>query len=141
MKNAFTATVAITISATPQRVWQALTTPETIAQYFFGSTVTSTWQVGDSIQFTGEWEGKAYIDKGTILKNNEPNELQFDYFSSWSNKPDIPENYNIITYHIIRQGDETCLTVTQTNCDSGEQAAHSEQNWIAVLNGLKKILE
>ena len=67
--------------------------------------------------------------------------LQYDYWSSFSGKEDVPENYQIITYEVAAKGSETLLSIRQTNMDTVEQKEHSEQNWKGVMEGLKKMLE
>jgi len=57
----------IEITASLMEVWHALTDQETIKKYFFGTTAISDWEEGSSLIFKGEWEGKTYEDKGTIL--------------------------------------------------------------------------
>ncbi|WP_276132130.1 SRPBCC family protein [Polluticoccus soli] len=131
----------ITINAPVSRVWEALTDPKQVKQYFFGTDVASTWEVGSPLTFSGEWEGKSYEDKGTIL-NKDPNKLlQFSYWSSMSGKPDLPENYANITYRLSENEGVTTLVVTQDNITNKEGQEHSQQNWGIVLGNLKKLLE
>jgi uncharacterized protein YndB with AHSA1/START domain len=54
---------SITINAPRQTVWDAITKPELIKKYFFGTNTVTTWKVGTPIFFRGEWEGKPYEDK------------------------------------------------------------------------------
>ena len=58
----------VKINASPEKVWTALTTPKLIKQWFFGVNTVTDWKVGSPIVHTGEWQGKAYEDKGNILK-------------------------------------------------------------------------
>lgn len=141
MKNTFNAHIELHINASLQKVWEALTTPQLIKAYFFGTHAESDWQVGSPLLFKGEWEGKAYVDKGTILQSNPPHLFQYDYFSSWNTKPDIPENYNTITYELTEQNGGTLLCITQTNCESEEQQKHSEENWLNIMTAMKKLVE
>ena len=67
MKNDITGKVSIHINATTDKVWEALTTPEIIKKYFFGTDAVSDWKVGSSLIFKGEWEGKKYEDKKKIF--------------------------------------------------------------------------
>src|SRR5262245_23169793 len=67
MKSNITAKVKTNINASLASVWDALTKPEIIKQYFFGTRTTTSWEKGSPIAFDGEWEGKAYHDKGTVL--------------------------------------------------------------------------
>ena len=52
------ATASVSIDAAPDRVWTALTDPDAIRRYMFGSEVTSDWQVGSAITSAGEYEGR-----------------------------------------------------------------------------------
>lgn len=141
MKNNITAKVSISINAPVSRVWDALTKPEIIKQYFFGTDATSDWKVGSPVTFKGEWEGKTYEDKGTVTAN-EPNRLlSYLYWSSMSGKEDKPENYANVTYKLSQRNNSTDLTITQDNIADEKTKEHSVQNWKSVLNDLKKLLE
>lgn len=129
------------ISAPASRVWDALTNPEMIKQYFFGTEAISDWQEGSLLEFKGEWEGKKYVDKGTILKIEPEKLFQYTYLSSFSNLPDVPENYANISYELYEEDGETALTVKQENIANEEAREHSEKNWEYVLKSLKDLLE
>jgi uncharacterized protein YndB with AHSA1/START domain len=129
------------ISAPAARVWDALTNPDIIKQYFFGTQAISDWKEGSRLEFKGEWEGKKYVDKGIILKSEPEKLFQYTYFSSFSNLPDLPENYANITYELHEDEGETTLTVKQENVANEDARKHSEQNWVHVLKGLKDLLE
>lgn len=141
MKTLLNAHIVLHINAPIQKVWEALTTPEIIKAYFFGTHAESDWKVGSTLLFKGEWEGKAYLDKGTILRSNPPHLFEYDYLSSWSNKPDIPESYNTITYSLTEQDGGTQLSITQTNCDGEAQQKHSEENWMNIMTTMKQLIE
>jgi uncharacterized protein YndB with AHSA1/START domain len=63
MKKGLTARTSITIHAPVSGVWEALTEPELIKQYLFGTEAVSDWKVGSSIAYKRVWEGKSYEDK------------------------------------------------------------------------------
>lgn len=141
MKNNTIATASIDINAPVSKVWDALTKPELIKEYFFGTEAVSDWKEGSAIVFKGEWEGKSYEDKGTIL-NIEPNKLfRYNYWSPISGIEDKPENYVTITYSLSEKNNVTILSVTQENIPSEKMKEHSEQNWNTVLSSLKDLLE
>ncbi len=141
MTTTFTSTSSIDIAATPDKVWEALTTPELVKQYMFGAVVISNWQQGDSLVYKGQWEGKPYEDKGTILEIT-PNEiLKTTYFSPLSGLEDKPENYNTVTYALHPEGNKTKLEVTQTNNVTQEAADHAAKNWVMALQAIKTLLE
>ena len=130
-----------TINASPEKVWEALTNPEIVKQYFFGTNQQSDWKKGSEITWTGEWEGKAYQDKGKILDVIPGKRLQYTYFSSMMGEEDKPENYRTVTFYLSGNGNTTEVTITQDNNKSEESRAHSEQNWKMILDALKKLLE
>jgi uncharacterized protein YndB with AHSA1/START domain len=141
MNNTFLATASTMIKAPASKVWEALTKPELIKQYLFGTQVTTDWQVGSPITYKGIWNGKAYEDKGRVLQIEIGNLLVSSFWSSLSGLPDIPANYKTVRYELASVDNATRLTITQDNNDSREEAKHSEQNWIMVLDGIKKLLE
>jgi uncharacterized protein YndB with AHSA1/START domain len=47
------ARASITIAAPVEKVWDALTRPELIKQYFFGTETETDWTPGNPIYFRG----------------------------------------------------------------------------------------
>jgi uncharacterized protein YndB with AHSA1/START domain len=138
---AFKLKVQRTIHAPIEKVWDGLTKPELVKQYFFGTDLVTTWAVSSPIFFRGTWEGKPYEDKGTVLTFEPCNVLRYNYFSSWSNLEDRPENYHIITYRVKSKGKATVFTLEQSNIDTLEKKVHSVQNWTGLMLELKKLME
>ncbi|RYE21391.1 MAG: SRPBCC domain-containing protein [Sphingobacteriales bacterium] len=135
------AKASITINATPAQVWDAVTNPDKIKEYFFGTTTTSDWKEGSAINFKGQYEGTEYEDKGTIIKA-EPNKVfQYSYWSSMGGSEDTPDNYAIITYTITPEADATRLEVLQEGANSEEAREHSVALWAGVLKSMKDMLE
>lgn len=141
MNNKNTAKATTTIHAPVSKVWQALVNPEIIKQYLFNTDVISDWQVGSSITYKGEWEGKPFEDKGEILAIEPEKLLMSTHWSPLSGVPDSPENYHTVTYTLSDQGDSTEVTITQDNNATEDEKAHSEKNWETVLAGMKELLE
>jgi uncharacterized protein YndB with AHSA1/START domain len=141
MMNTFATEASIVINAPASKVWEALTNPTMVKQYLFGTEVKSDWKKGSPITYTGEWEGKKYEDKGTILEVEPEKYLLSTYWSSMSGTEDKPENYQKVGYRLTPEGEGTKLTITQENAKSQEAADHSKKNWEMVLGSLKKLLE
>jgi uncharacterized protein YndB with AHSA1/START domain len=141
MSETFIARAAIVINAPTSRVWDALTQPDLIKQYLFGTTVTTDWRVGSPITYEGIWEGKAYKDKGKVLQVEPGKLLVSTFWSSLAGLPDVPESYQTVRYELSTEGSGTKLTLTQDNNATQEEADHSAQNWNMVLGGMKKLLE
>lgn len=141
MNNKFTAKARTIINAPASKVWEALTTPEIIKQYFLGADIISDWKVGSPITYRGEWKGKPFEDKGKILEFEPEKRLVSTHWSPLSGVPDTPENYHTITYELRGQNGSTEVTITQDNNGSEEENLESEKNWNTMLDGMKKLLE
>lgn len=141
MSQTFTATKAVTINAAPDRIWEALTTPEQVKQYMFGAEVVSDWVRGGPIVYRGIWDGKPFEDKGIVLDIDEPLLLRTSYYSPLSGKPDTPDNYAVVTYAVSRDGKGSKLTVTHSNIPSAEGLEQSESNWAMTLTAIKRVIE
>jgi uncharacterized protein YndB with AHSA1/START domain len=141
MSKAFVAKATMTINAPASKVWNALTKPDLIKQYLFGTQVTTDWQVGSPITYEGVWEGKAYKDKGKILQVEPGKRLVSTFWSALSGLPDVPENYQTVSYELSTEAGGTRLTISQDNNATQADADHSAHNWNMVLEGMKKLLE
>jgi uncharacterized protein YndB with AHSA1/START domain len=135
------ATAQVEVSAAPGQVWDALTKPELIAKYMFGSHVVTTWQPGSTITWKGEYEGRAYEDKGQVVAVEPERRLEVTHFSPLTGQEDVPENYHTVVYELVGRGDRVQLTLHQDNNGSEDEAQHSSQNWQAMLDGLKRVVE
>jgi uncharacterized protein YndB with AHSA1/START domain len=139
--NNLIAKVSTTINAPAQKVWDALTDPEVIRQYMFGTSVISDWKQESPIVWKGEWQGKKYEDRGVILKLEPERLIQYSHFSPLSGKPDLPENYHTVTIELVSHGVETAISLSQDNNETDQAREHSEENWKMMLASLKKLLE
>jgi uncharacterized protein YndB with AHSA1/START domain len=138
-----TATARIMINAPVDKTWKALIDPAMIKEYMFGTTVISDWTEGSDIIWTGEWKGQHYEDKGQILSIIPDKQLRYTHYSPLSGLADSPENYHTVNIDLKEHehSEKTELILTQDNNPSEEQKKHSEENWMVVLKGLKKLLE
>lgn len=141
MKSNITAKASTSIHAQASEVWDALTKPEIIKQYFFGTDTHTDWKPGHPIRFTGEWEGKRYEDKGTVLEVEQGKRIKYNYWSSMSGTEDKPENYVDITYELSPDGDRTKVSIMQENIPDEKTKKHSEETWGKVLEGMKHVVE
>jgi len=145
--NEITAEATVDIDASPSEVWRSLTDPARLKQYYLGAEVETDWQVGRPITFKGEWDGKAYEDKGEILVFEPERKLAYSHFSPMSGKPDAPENYHVVEVTLDENEGSTRVTLRQSNLEGGatdEDRANRdayEKNWKQMLDGLKKTTE
>jgi uncharacterized protein YndB with AHSA1/START domain len=145
--NEVTAEATVEIEAPRAEVWRSLTDPARIKEYYLGAEVQTDWHVGSPITFTGEWEGKAYEDKGEILAVEPERRLAYSHWSAMGGKPDAPENYHVVEVILDEGDDRTRVTLRQSNLEGGataeDRANHEqyEKNWKQMLEGLKKTTE
>lgn len=133
----FIATADVDISASPDQVWHALTEPDAISRYFFGTTVETTWTPGAPITWRGEFDGKGYEDTGEVLTVVAPERLEVTHRSGTASDADEHR----ICWDLEDCGDHTHVHLEQDN--NADQAATdaSQQQWEAVLAGLKEFVE
>ncbi len=137
----FSSTASVVVAASRQSVWDALTKPELVKQYFFGTNLVTDWTVGSPLFFRGEYDGKVYEDKGMVLSFEPMNALSFNYWSAFSGLEDTPALRQIIRYVVGETAQGIVVTIEQSNVDTQERADHSAKNWLSVLEGLKKLVE
>jgi uncharacterized protein YndB with AHSA1/START domain len=137
----YVATAETEIDAPRDRVWDALTDPEQIKEYMFGSQVVTDWKRGSPIIWKGEYEGKKYEDKGEIVEIEPERRLKVTHFSPLSGQEDLPENYHTLVYELEERGGLTHLSLSQDNNRSREAAEHSRASWEKMLAGLKQVVE
>lgn len=132
---------SITIHAPANKVWQALTDPRLIKKYLFGTDARSDWKVGSAITYSGEYQGKKYMDKGEIIEIVPGKRLHTTYLSGMTHKEDRPENYNHVIYDLETSNGDTTLHLSQDNIEDEKGLKHVEENWEKVLEGIKKVIE
>lgn len=130
------AKTSTTINAPTEIVWDALVTPSIIREYMFGTNVVSDFKEGSPITWKGEWQGKAYEDKGVIKRVEPHRRLQYTHATS-----SAPDEVHTVTIELAEKGSGTEVTLSQDNNASDEAREHSEKNWGMMLDGLKKLLE
>lgn len=128
-------------NASADAVWDALTNPDKIKIYLFGTKTISDWKEGSQLLFTGEWEGKQYTDKGTILKFEKNKIFQYNYWSSFSPLPDKPENYSVLTFSLSSNGTTTELSLEQKGFVDEKAFNHSGENWTSVMKKMKELVD
>ena len=141
MNKTLLAKATVTIKAPSSKVWEAITNPEFIKQYLFGADVITDWKEGSPIIYKGMYQGKAYEDKGIVLKVEPEKLLLITHWSPLSGSADSPENYHRVSYDLATEQDSTHLTITQDNNASQEEQEQNSNFWKMVLEGIKKLLE
>ena len=134
-------TSSVRIDAPMNAVWDAVTTPGMIKQWFFGVDTEAEWEVGGKLIHRGEYQGKPYVDRGEILEFTPPRRLVHSHWSDVSGKPDEPENREIVTWDLAEVDGGTRLTITEQNLPVGGGCPNLGSGREAALQSLKDLLE
>lgn len=141
-KRTYAAQTSINIDAPLGRVWDALVNPALVKQYLHGTTMQADWREGGSITWSGEWNGKPYVDKGTVVRYEPMRLISTTHWSALSGLEDKPEHCHEVTYELAREGNHTTLTLTQGNSPTQQDAESMvEQGWRPILQALKQLVE
>ena len=133
----YSSKASIVVNAPREKIWRALTIAEHVKKYFFDTNLVTDWKVGSPIYFRGEYNGKSYEDKGTVLEFSPMEALSYNYWSSFSGIEDKPELYQVLRYTLTDTPEGIEVAIHQSNVATQESADHSSENWKKVLEGLK----
>ena len=96
---------SVIVPASPPETWRVLTNDT--GTIFMGATFHTTWRQGDALVFEGDWQGNTYRDHGVLVTVDPDRQLQFTQFSSMSGKADAPENYDLVTFDLSPEDQQT----------------------------------
>ena len=126
------------IKATPEAIWDAITTPEWTRRYFHGAAITVTPDHYDS---RGP-DGEAYGDED-VFEFDPPRKLVHGWRSLYN--PELAEEEaSRVTWEIEAQdGGFSLLTVVHDKLEGAPKTAASVSGpgWTGVLSNLKTLLE
>ncbi|HLI17577.1 MAG TPA: SRPBCC family protein [Rhodanobacteraceae bacterium] len=132
----------VDILAPASEVWLALTTPDLVKRWQYGSDLLTTWQVGTPIVFRNEWNGRVFEQKGIVLEFVPESRLKYSLFFPRSDLKDLPENYFFMTYELTEGDKFTSLRVRQEDPrPSPPNEASGGSEGPDVLSYLKELVE
>src|SRR5579862_1770421 len=130
----------IYIAATPENVWEALTSAEFSRQYFFGNAVEVDLRVGGAF-IVRTPDGALHIS-GEVFECDPPKRLTFTFNVNW---PALVEKLgpSLVTYEIEPVGEVVKLTLLQSHDRpiDDDILSGGRQGWPAILSSLKSLLE
>ena len=125
------------IRATPEQIWEAITTPEFTAQYFYGARIEVT---GERYLSLGPDDSVWGDDQ--VLEFDPPRRLVHGWRSLYS--PELAaEKASRVTWEIEPQDGGYCmLRVVHDQLEGAPMTAEAVSGgWMMVLSGLKTLLE
>jgi uncharacterized protein YndB with AHSA1/START domain len=127
------------IRATPERVWEAITTGEMTRKWFHGTRITGELRPGAKLQFLSD-DGESAVD-GEVVEVSPPSRFVHTWSSNWG--PDFANDEpSRVTWEITPMGETTLLRLTHDDF-AGETATYLSisQGWAPILSSLKSLLE
>ena len=126
------------IKASPEQIWEAITTPDITEQYFHGARIQNSPQR----HISHGPDGSVWGD-GPVLEYDPPRKLVHGWRSLYD--PELArEEPSRVTWEIEpRDGGYCLLTLTHDQLDGAPKTAVSVsgEGWMFVLSGLKTVLE
>lgn len=127
------------IKATPEKIWEALTSPAFTKQYWFGIDVTSDWKVGSPMKYVKN--GETLVD-GKVLVVDRPKLLSYTFHETGGESSKEPPTRVTIELEPEAGTETVRLTVTHTDfVANSKHRPNISSGWPAVLSGLKSLLE
>lgn len=131
----------IYLNAPIEKVWNALTKPELVKQWQYGSDLITDWKISNEIRFRNEWEGQVFEQWGTVLDVVPNQKIKYSLFFPRPELEDKPENYFIMSYILSEENQKTKLEIIQEDNRPGavQEEPQGEEN--PILQGLKALIE
>jgi uncharacterized protein YndB with AHSA1/START domain len=126
------------IKASPEKIWEAIITPDLTVQYFHGARIENTPERHAAYGPNGEKWGD-----GAMLEYDPPRRLVHEWRSMYD--PDLAgEPASRVSWEIEPYDDGYCkLTLVHDQLEESPKTAQnvSGEGWMFVLSGLKTVLE
>jgi uncharacterized protein YndB with AHSA1/START domain len=136
------------IATTPEKLWEALISPEFTRQYWGGGTIHSDWKVGSPVKML---RADGELDwRGEILQFDPPRVLSYSFDpQNFLRSKGISEPSYRVTFEISLPGPDKSsernvvrLQVSHENFEPGSEVARAvSQGWPSILSSLKSLLE
>lgn len=130
---------AIYIKTSPERLWEALTSPEFTARYWFGARMIGDWTPGSPWRLAFA-DGRT-ADGGEVIEADRPRKLVLRWINEWS--PELKrEGPALCTITLDPEGDSVKLTVVHEMAREGSALIGKVGGgWPRILSNLKSLLE
>jgi len=128
---------SIFINASPERIWQAITSGDDTVQYYYGTRVVSDWAPGSALRYDYP-DGTPAAD-GEVLAVEPPKRLEMTFRALWD--PELAAEGAVRQVWELEPGDAaTKLTVTTFGL-SPKLAEGFTTGMVWIVSGLKTFIE
>ena len=129
------------IKATPESIWDAITSPEMHEKFFFGAQIESTYEPGTPIRSWSPDRSELWGDN-VIVESDPPRKLVHTWRSLYDEEL-ANEGESRVSWEIEPFTEGYCkLTVVHDRLDKAPKTAASVSGgWMFILSGLKTLVE
>lgn len=126
------------IATTPEKLWEALTSPDFTEQYWSGSRIESDWRVGSPVLHR---RGEVLLNSGELLEYDPPRRLAYTWVMHALPEFEA-EGASRVTFEIEPVGPQCALTITHDSFRTGSRVRPMIANgWPLIASSLKTLLE
>ena len=128
------------IRTSPDKLWEAITSPDFTVQYFHGTRIESKYEPGAPVIYRNP-DGSVAVD-GEVLEAEVGRKLAISWHVNYDEEQSR-ERPSRVAFEIDAAGPELCkLTVVHDDFD-GETKTYREvgEGWPWILHSLKSLLE
>jgi uncharacterized protein YndB with AHSA1/START domain len=142
----FIAKSSIQINASARKVWETIVNPATLQKVMLGMQPKSDWKVGSELRWIGRHEEKPDDNAKGVIQIMEPyKKFQFTFYYPGYGYPDLPQNYNTVTFSLLENNGATDVTAEQGDFSVFKEGEvflqHSQSFWESALKILKEVSE
>ena len=127
------------IRTTPEKLWEALTTPEFMKRFWYGVTAETDWKPGSPWKLILP-DGRV-ADTGEILEAEPMKRLVIKWRNEFRSELKA-EGYTRCTMEIAQEGEITKLSIVhEIDIPDSKTIEAVSGGWPKILSGLKSLLE
>jgi uncharacterized protein YndB with AHSA1/START domain len=128
---------SIFINASPERIWQVITSGDDTVAYYYGTRVTSDWKPGSALRYDYP-DGTPAAD-GEVLAADRPKRLEMTFRALWD--PELAAEGHVRQVWELEDADgATKLTVTSFGL-SPKLAASYTGGMVWIVSSMKSHVE
>lgn len=127
----------VEVAATPAAAWTALTDPDTVRRYYYGTAPRTTWEIGAPIEFVDD-DGETQI-VGEVLEFEPPRRLAHTFIATWYGERD---DQGSLHWEVAPSGTGCRITLihrgARAQTREGSETADGSRH---IIDSLKELLE
>ena len=127
----------VAVAAPAAEAWKALTDPDTLRRYYYGTAARTTWEVGSPIEFVDD-DGDVQI-VGEVLEFEPPTKLAHTFIATWYGEPD---DQGSLHWEVTPTTDGCRITLihkgARADTREGSETADGSRH---IIDALKELLE